>query len=207
MLLVLFMQTENYLPSLILIGGGAASGKSRIAVKVVRRISNAVLLDKDCLFGEWVDAILSAQGQPSDRDCPIYWDYVRPLEYKSLMRLAFDHLRLGKVVVIDAPLRPELDDPAWVHRTDMACKDLGANLASVWIEVSPECAQERMRKRAEPRDKWKLDNWNEFVRRQSYQAPRAAKLILRNDEDSQEKFAASSIIAFIHNEQQPSVTT
>lgn len=196
------MQTDSSLPSLILIGGGAASGKSQIAIEVVRRISNAVLLDKDCLFGEWVDAILSANGHPSDRDCPVYWNYIRPLEYRSLERLAFNHLSLGKVAVIDAPLRPELDDSAWLHRMDMSCKALGSRLVAIWIEVSPECARERMQQRSEPRDKWKLDNWNEFISRQSYKAPLAAQLIFQNNEDSQRNLTVSRIVTFILNGRQ-----
>jgi predicted kinase len=202
MLPLLFMQTESCRPALILIGGGAASGKSRIAIEVVRCILNGVLLDKDCLFGEWVDAILSARGHAADRDCLIYWDYIRPLEYTSLVRLAFDHLRLGKVVVIDAPLRPELDNLAWLQQMEQSCNDLGASLAAIWIEVSPECARRRMQQRSEPRDKWKLENWNEFIRRQNYGPPRAAQLVLQNDDDVQKTFAVAKIIDFILNRQQ-----
>ena len=184
----------HYKPTLILIGGGAASGKSRISIELAQLISNAVLLDKDSLFGVWVDALLYTHGRPTDRDCTVYWDYIRPLEYKCLERLAYDHLQLGKVVVIDAPLRPELNDPAWVDRINCACQALGAKLIAVWVEVSPECAHQRMRQRSESRDKWKLENWNEFVRRQSYSAPCAANLVLQND-GVQPESAASIIIA------------
>jgi predicted kinase len=192
-----FLSDGRYQPVLILIGGGAASGKSRISVEVVRRISNSVLLDKDGLYAEWVDALLAASGHPADRDCAFYWDCIRPLEYKSLERLAFDHLRLGKVVVIDAPLRPELDDPNWIRRVGLACQEMGAKLVATWIEVSPDCARERMRHRSEPRDRWKLENWDEFVRRQPYGAPCAAKLTLRNDDILMGKSAVSSIIASV----------
>lgn len=184
-------------PTLILIGGGAASGKSHISVELVRRIPSAVLLDKDCLFGEWVDALLTLHGHPFDRDCALYWDCIRPLEYKSLEQLAFAHLRLGKVVVIDAPLRPELDDPAWVHRIEIACQNIGAKLIAIWIEVLPKCARERMQDRSEARDKWKLENWDEFVRRQPYSAPRAAKLVLRNDDALHGESAVSNIVDFM----------
>jgi predicted kinase len=191
----IILPTKRYLPALILLGGGAASGKSRIATEIVRQISNAVLLDKDCLFSEWVDAILAAHGNRSDRDCAFYWDCVRPLEYHSLERLAFSHLQFGKVVVVDAPLRPELDDAVWVDRIGLACDSVGAKLIATWIEVSPNCARARMQYRSELRDKWKLENWDEFVRRQPYGAPRAARLVLQNDDNLKKESAVSSIMA------------
>jgi predicted kinase len=188
---------SRFLPTLILIGGGAASGKSRIATKLVRSIPNAVLLDKDSLFSDWVDALLAAHGQPSNRDCAVYWDVIRPLEYRSLEKLAQEHLRLGKVVVVDAPLRPELDDPGWVRRVEAECEKLGAGLIPVWIEISPECAHERMRRRSEPRDQWKLQNWDEFVRRQNYGAPRAVKLVFNNDDNKAGGSVVSTIMVAI----------
>jgi predicted kinase len=185
----------QYTPALILIGGGAATGKSSISIEIVKMIPNAVLLDKDQLFGEWVDALLEARGHPSDRDCAVYWECIRPMEYASLERLALNHLRLGKLVVIDAPLRLEFSDPSWIEQIAQACRALGAKLITSWIEVAPECARERMRQRGETRDKWKLDNWDEFVRRQPYNAPRAVQLVLRNDDLSNQASAIASILA------------
>jgi hypothetical protein len=120
-----------------------------------------VLLDKDRLLGAWVDGLLAATGVGADRDNAYYWETVRPLEYATLERIAFDHLELGKVVVIDAPLRPELSDPSWVARVRHECESRGAGFLAVWVIVSPETARRRMTARAEPRDHWK-PNWREF---------------------------------------------
>jgi predicted kinase len=184
-------------PTLILIGGGVGSGKSSISTQIVRLISNAVLLDKDRLYGKWVDELLSAGGHPADRDSRYYWESVRTLEYASLESLAFDHLRLGKAVIVDAPLRPELDSPDWVRRIRLSCGQIGATLVSVWVEISTECAYERMRHRAEPRDRWKLENWDEFSRSQSYHPPCAAKVILPNETPEQKESAIAEIMAHI----------
>jgi predicted kinase len=184
-------------PALILIGGGAATGKSCISVEIARLVPNAVLLDKDHLFGEWVDALLAARGHPADRDCAVYWDCIRPMEYASLERLALKQLELGKLVVIDAPLRLEFNDRPWIERIDQACRILGAKLITTWIEVAPECARERMRQRGETRDRWKLDNWDEFVRRQPYNAPPGVQLVLRNDDFSNRASAIASILASV----------
>lgn len=182
-------------PVLILIGGGPGAGKSGISLHLTRTIANAVLLDKDRLYAEWVGELLAASGNPDDRDCAFYWERVRPLEYASLERIAFDQLRLGKVVVVDAPLRPELDNPDWVSRVRSSCEEVGAKLIPVWIEISPQCAHSRMKERAEPRDQWKLKNWDEFIRRQSYNAPCAAELILQNETAAQRESAIGEILA------------
>ena len=99
-------------PCLVLMAGGAGVGKTGLARELVRRVPNAVLLDKDRLLGRWVDRVLMAAGTSVDRDSRYYWQEVRPEEYLTLETVAYDHLELGKVVVVDAPLRPELQDPA-----------------------------------------------------------------------------------------------
>jgi predicted kinase len=184
-------------PVLILIGGGAGAGKSGLSAQLVRAVSNSVLLDKDRLYSKWVDELLAASGHPADRDCSFYWERIRPLEYASLERMAFDHLRLGKAAVVDAPLRPELDNPNWVGRMHASCGEIGAKLISVWIEISPESARSRMERRAEPRDRWKLENWTEFIRRQPYTVPCAAELILPNETMEQRDSAVAEIIAHL----------
>ncbi|MCK7503513.1 MAG: zeta toxin family protein [Desulfobacterales bacterium] len=47
-------------PCLVLMAGGAATGKSGLARALVRRVPNAILLDKDRLLGAWVDLVLRA---------------------------------------------------------------------------------------------------------------------------------------------------
>ncbi len=153
-----------------------------------------MLLDKDLLFSDWVEALLAARGLPSDRDSEIYWKEIRPLEYKSLERLAMSHLSMRKIVVIDAPLRPELNDPAWVRRLEQNCRSLGAILIPAWVEISEQCARQRMQNRYEARDQWKLSHWEEFIRRQSYRAPSEASLIIQNDEPQTPDAAARLVL-------------
>jgi predicted kinase len=177
------MMSQTVRPCLILLAGGAGVGKTRLAGALVRRVPNAVLLDKDRLLGPWVDRLLLAQGVGVDRDGRYYWDEVRPQEYVTLEMIALDHLELGKLVVIDAPLRPELENPVWVDRLRRACADRGAGFAAIWVIVSPETARRRMAARGEPRDHWKLANWEEFLRRQPYDPPAGATLVLQNEDD------------------------
>jgi predicted kinase len=177
--------------------GGAGVGKTGLARALVRRVANAVLLDKDRLLGEWVDLVLGAAGEAVDRDGRYYWQEVRPQEYVTLERVAYDHLELGKLVVIDAPLRPELGDPRWVDRVRHECEGRRAGFLAVWMIVSPETARRRMTARAEPRDHWKLANWEEFLRRQPYDPPAGATLVLMNEDGDSLEAVLDQLLAAI----------
>jgi predicted kinase len=182
-------------PCLVLMAGGAGVGKTGLARMLVRRVPSAVLLDKDRLLGRWVDRVLVTAGMTADRDSRYYWQDVRPEEYATLETIAFDHLELGKVAVVDAPLRPELEDSTWVTRVRRACADRGAGWLAIWVTVSTETARRRMTARAEPRDRWKLANWEEFLRRQPYDPPAGAGLVVTNEDSDTLEPALSQILA------------
>ena len=55
-------------PCLVLVAGGAGVGKTEVSKALVRRVTNAILLDKDRLLGAWVDRVLRASGEAVDRD-------------------------------------------------------------------------------------------------------------------------------------------
>lgn len=184
-------------PCLVLMAGGAATGKSRLARALVRRVPNGILLDKDRLLGPWVDLVLRASGEEVDRDSRYYWQDVRPQEYVTLEAITYDHLELGKVVVIDAPLRPELNDPAWVERVRRECEARAACLMAVWVIVSPDTARRRMLARGEARDAWKLAHWEEFLRRQPYDPPTGASVVIDNDDGESPDRAIAHLLDII----------
>jgi predicted kinase len=189
--------SEVMRPYVVLMAGGAGVGKTQLARELVRRVTNAVLLDKDRLLGGWVDLVLGAAGEAVDRDGRYYWQEVRPQEYLTLERIAYDHLELSKLVVIDAPLRPELSDPCWVDRVRHECESRGAGFLAIWAIVSPETARRRMTVRAEPRDHWKLANWEEFLRRQPYDPPAGAGLVLKNEDSDTLEPVLDQVLAAI----------
>jgi len=186
-------------PCLVLMAGGAATGKSGLARALVRRVPNAILLDKDRLLGAWVDLVLRASGEEVDRDSRYYWQDVRPQEYATLEAVAYDHLALGKVVVIDAPLRPELNDPAWMARVRKECAARAARLMAVWVIVSPDTARRRMLARGEARDDWKLAHWEEFLRRQPYDPPAGASVVIENEDGESPDRATARLLDTIQS--------
>jgi predicted kinase len=177
--------------------GGAGAGKTLLARELVRRVSNSVLLDKDRLLGPWVDRVLTAVGADVDRDGEYYWQRVRPEEYVTLETIAYDHLELGKVVAIDAPLRPELEDPTWVTRVHGECEARGARFIAVWVGVPPETARRRMQARGEPRDRWKLEHWEVFLKRHPYDPPSGASLVLTNNNQDSPEAVVDAILQAI----------
>jgi predicted kinase len=169
-------------PALIALGGGACAGKTRLGHELVRQVPNALLLDKDFILGKWVDRLLTALHVGVDRDSPTYLRDVRPLEYEILEAVALDHLAMGKIAVMDAPLAPELNDAGWVLRMRQVCRLRGAAFLPVWVRVSPETAYRRLQARAELRDQWKLAHWNEFLARHPYETPTYVDLVLDNED-------------------------
>jgi predicted kinase len=187
--------------ALVLMGGGPGSGKTRIARELVRRLPTSLWLDKDLLSGRWVDQLLLVgNAGVVDRDSPYYWQTVRPLEYATLEAVAFAHLTLGKSVVIDAPLAPELNDAAWVTRMREACRDHSAELLSVWVRIAPATAYRRLHARGEPRDRWKLAHWEEFLAtRRPYEPPAHVSLLVENEDADSPDRPVERILEVITN--------
>jgi hypothetical protein len=51
-----------------------------------------------------------------------------------------------------------------------------------------------MTERAEPRDQWKLANWEEFLRRQPYDPPAGAGLVLSNEDSGTLESALKQVL-------------
>ncbi|HTX52149.1 MAG TPA: AAA family ATPase [Candidatus Baltobacteraceae bacterium] len=190
--------------ALVVLAGGPCAGKTAIAHALVRVLPNAILLDKDFILGDWVDRLLLASQAGVDRDSTFYWKEVRPLEYRTLEAIAYDHLQMGKVVVLDAPLASELNDAGWAARIGRECATRGAGFLPVWVSVSAETAYRRMQARGAVRDHWKLTHWPEFLARRSYDHPTQAKLILSNEDgttvDEQVARVRSALCTLDHQE-------
>lgn len=151
-------------PTLRVVIGTAGSGKSTVAQRLAQE-TGAAYLDKDTLGARFVEAALSAGGHaPGDRESNCYYrEHLLPLEYESLLDVAGGNLRLGNSVVVDAPFTPYLADPDYIVRAAERLRwPLGVPVEVVCVRLSPVVLQERLRNRASHRDRWKLDNWDEY---------------------------------------------
>lgn len=155
--------------TVIFLIGAAASGKSTIG-KLLASEYHFCYLDKDTVCNAFTGLLLESKGySPHDRDGnAFYSDVVMPLEYRTLLDVANDNLKLGNSVVLDAPflgyfaqtdfindLRQKYD---WQHVRPMVLQ----------VTIDYDILKQRMLERSLERDAWKFENWETFV--QSLQA-------------------------------------
>lgn len=137
---------------LILIMGGAGTGKSTIARRLAIELQ-ACLLDSDAL----TEALF-----PADRDSEAYLA-MRPRLYGALYRLAAANLALDRNVVIDAPHAGQIADPTWPGEVEALARVAGARLRVVMCLADVATRRQRMTARGEARDMPKLARWDAFI--------------------------------------------
>lgn len=137
---------------LILVMGGAGTGKSTIARRLAAELQ-ACLLDSD----ELTESLF-----PADRDSAAYLA-MRPRLYRALYRLAASNLMLGRDVVIDAPHAGQIADPAWPGEVEDLVREAGARLRVVVCLADAATRRRRMTARGEARDQPKLARWEVFI--------------------------------------------
>ncbi|WP_419996371.1 AAA family ATPase [Streptomyces boninensis] len=150
-------------PSVVLVGGFAGSGKSEIA-KFLGGLTGWTILDKDTLTRRLVDQLLVALGgEAHDRSSDLYREKVRPLEYHCLIEVAKENIRSGVSVILDAPFISEFSQPDWMQRFQNFCRPRQVALSTIWVECDPESMREYIEFRGAARDMWKMDSWEEYL--------------------------------------------
>ena len=95
-------------------------------------------------------------------------------EYKALARNIYDalyaiveaNLKLGNSVLLDVPHVTHMQRPEWQAHIQSIAANGNAQLCIVRCYCTERVLWERLTGRAENRDKWKLDNWTEFLSRE-----------------------------------------
>lgn len=147
-------------PSIILVAGYAASGKTRVGQELARRLCPCEYLDKDTLSGPLVDRLVLALGcLPGDRDSQIYQCEVRPLEYACLMAAGLESAELGTSAILCAPFLHQLVDQQWMDWLKDETRLRGLISQIVWVHCRREALLTRMIARDSPRDQEKVKNW------------------------------------------------
>lgn len=147
----------------IVIGGYAGSGKTELG-RILSRMTNWPLLDKDSVTRPVTEVALMLAGQPpTDRESEIYLNHVRPAEYETLTLVMLDNITCGNNAIITAPFVKEFSDPAWFRRLEAACSDLSAKCVIVWVATDTESMRRYLRHRDAGRDVWKLAHWDDYL--------------------------------------------
>ncbi len=154
-------------PYAFIVVGGAGSGKSGISRALAAQYG-AAYLDKDSLVDDLTGLALELHGEDrQERDrSDFYRSTVLPLEYSTLLRVAGVNLSIGVPVVLDAPFTAFFDDETFLDRARVQFNWPAADVFVVRVCTSEHTLRQRLITRGNPRDRWKVDHWDEYWARQ-----------------------------------------
>jgi len=157
-------------PRLILFAGHAGTGKTTLAKKALPLIiektgADFFFLDKDTVYGAYSAHIMElTTNNPHDRDSPFYLKNLRDWEYAGLIAIAKENLQLGVNVILVGPFSTEIQSGK-IFNPDQLGIPSESSIKIAWIELAENEAKHRLEKRADPRDEWKLQHWDDYVKR------------------------------------------
>ncbi len=154
----------------ILVAAPPASGKTYVSELLAKSIENSVYLDKDDL-ADLLRAAFRVSGNEVDMDGGFYIDNLRDAEYSTILNIAFSALRFSQTVILNAPFGKEVRSSDYMKSLKERANALGARLILVWVKASPATCYERMKKRNSPRDRLKLENFEQFVSKINFTPP------------------------------------
>lgn len=154
-------------PNIVIMVGAAGVGKSFIG-KMISQKKGYGYIDKDTATSPLVERYLAACSPTQnshDRESEFYVQQVRPLEYETILAIVKDNVSLGHSVVVTAGFENEISDPTYLHTNPqmLALREL-ATIIVVKVTVDSRTLLNRLIKRNEQRDKWKLANWAHYVK-------------------------------------------
>ena len=109
--------------------------------------------------------------QEYNRSSDFFEEYIRNEEYEVVLDLAMEALEYNDNVLINAPFTREIRDKAYIDHLKEVLKERDAKLVIVWVITDKEVCHQRMIERASDRDKWKLDNWDEYIASCNFDIP------------------------------------
>ena len=159
-------------PRLILFTGHAGTGKSTLAKRALPLIiektgEDFFFLDKDTAYGAFSAHMMQlTTNNANDRDSPYYLENIRDWEYAGMIDIARENLALGVNVILVGPFSNEIKSGKMFSSEALGVpKDSIIRLA--WIDLEEDEAKRRMEKRADPRDEWKLNHWDQYIQRRT----------------------------------------
>ena len=142
-----------------LVCGSPGSGKSVYAKRLATE-RRATLLDIDTATERLVRVGLAESWQsPDDRDSGYFKQTFREPIYQTLFDIARENLPIQNVIIV-GPFTKELRNPEWPSQLG---KMLGCPVEVHYVYCSPEIRKERLARRANPRDREKLSDWQHHI--------------------------------------------
>lgn len=155
---------------LILVTSPPACGKTYISKQLAKAMHGLVYLDKDTLI-PLSKQIFKVANEEYNRSSDFFEENIRNEEYEVVLDLAMEALEYNDNVLINAPFTREIRDKAYIDHLKEVLKERDAKLVIVWVITDKEVCHQRMIERASDRDKWKLDNWDEYIASCNFDIP------------------------------------
>ena len=175
---------------LILVTSPPACGKTYITRQLAKALTNCVYLDKDTLI-VLSKQIFKVANEEFNRSSEFFQKEIRDYEYYAIMDIAMEALEYNDTVLINAPFTQEIRDNVWLKEQQDKLSKKGAELDVVWVNTSIEVCHQRMIKRNSDRDKWKLENWEEYVASRNFNAPTNIKNLIIFENSSEKEYEQS----------------
>jgi len=135
--------------------GVAGTGKSTLSREIVRRIC-AVYLDNNHI----ADAFF-----PDTRNGLAY-EKLRPRFYKALYTITEENLKVGNSVLLDVPHIKEVQTTRWRAFIKRLVERAKVRIVVIRCICSEKVLHTRLASRGELRDRWKGQNWKEFLEKE-----------------------------------------
>jgi tRNA uridine 5-carbamoylmethylation protein Kti12 len=156
---------------LILVTSPPACGKTYVSKKLAKSLKHVVYLDKDTLI-VLSKQIFAVAHEEYNRSSPFFEENIRNYEYNAIVDLALDALEYDDIVLINAPFTREIRDKAYMDALRDKLRQRGARLTVIWVQADQEVCHQRMITRGSDRDKWKLENWDQYIARVNFEIPK-----------------------------------
>jgi len=154
-------------PTLCMIVGVPASGKTMLALQLAKQLINSAYLSKDL--------IQSAFTRRERVDGQIY-SLIQGPTFQILLEYCEIQLELGKHPIIDAPFSINHwrndDFSDWINSFKKVANEINARLTVIrCLPPSLNNLRHRIRQRNFEWDQWKLSHWDEFLKREPLDFP------------------------------------
>ncbi|WP_354625064.1 AAA family ATPase [Psychromonas sp. MME2] len=189
---------------LILVTSPPASGKTYISKQLAKALKHVVYLDKDTLI-VLSHQIFKAANAEVNRSSDFFEEHIRNYEYDAILALAMEALEYEDIVLINAPFTREIRDTAFIDALKDKLLEKNARLTVVWVATDIDVVKQRMIERNSPRDTWKLDNWDEYIKGVNFAIPSSIDeahihddlLLFHNSNEEQYQRSMQDILAVL----------
>lgn len=142
----------------IIVCGSPGAGKSTYGKKVAKK-SDAIFLDLDTVTERLVKVGLKlAKHNENDRDSSFFKSNFRTAIYGTLFDVALENINHRNVVIV-GPFTKEIRNDYWLSELKAKFK---TDVEVYYLYCSPKERRKRIIERANPRDRYKLDDWNKM---------------------------------------------